>query len=161
MEYRIEQDPAYSLLGLTLETTMADGKCLREIPPFWETLREDGRLGALEAIAGSLGVCGVCHGFTGEGGAFLYSIAIQSPEPIAALPEGLTEIDIPASLWGKVVHRGPIDPGFQETIQHACAEWLPSSGFRHAGTPELEIYHPGDQDGPDNVCEYWIPLARP
>lgn len=161
MEHRIEQDPPYTLLGYSLRTTMADGKCLREIPPFWETLREDGRLAVLEGLAGTLGVCGVCHDFTGEAGAFDYGIAIQRPEPVASLPEGLTEIVVPASMWVKVVHRGPIDPGFQETISHACGQWLPQSGFRHAGTPELEIYHPGDQNGPDNVCEYWIPLVKP
>lgn len=161
MEHRIEQDPPYTLVGHSLRTTMADGKCLREIPPFWETLRADGRLAALETLAGSLGVCGVCHDFTGESSAFLYSIAIQRPDDATHLPEGLTDIAVPASLWAKVVHRGPIDPGFQKTIQEACAEWLPRSGFHHAGTPDLEIYHPGDQDGPDNVCEYWIPVTRP
>lgn len=161
MEHRIEQDPPYTLLGHSLPTTMADGKCLREIPPFWEDLRRDGRLAVLEGLAGSLGVCGACHGFAGEGGGFVYSIAIQRPTGASRLPDGLTEIVVPSSLWAKIVHCGPIDPGFQETIQGACAEWLPNSGLHHAGTPELEIYHPGDQDGPDNVCEYWIPVIRP
>lgn len=161
MEHRIEEEATFTLMGHSLPTTMIDGLCLREIPPFWESLRADGRLAALEAVAGPLGVCGVCHDASPDMSAFIYSIAIERPATLEAWPQGLIEITVPASLWGKIVHRGPVHPGFQDTIQSAFHEWLPSSGYRHAGTPELEIYLPGDPDGPDNVCEYWIPLAPP
>jgi len=161
MEHRIEEEGPFTLVGHALRTTMVDGRCLREIPPFWEALRADGRLAELESLAGRLGVCGVCHDASSDMSEFVYSIAIERPEAAGALPRGLGEIAIPASLWGKIVHRGPIAPGFQDTIQRAFCEWLPASGYRHAGTAELEIYLPGDAQGPDNVCEYWIPLARP
>lgn len=35
----------------------------------------------------------------------------------------------------------------------------PSSGYKHAGTPELEVYSDEDPSSPDLYSEIWIPVV--
>ena len=162
MEHRIEEEQAYRLTGLTITVQTKDGSNMRDIPKFWQTVMQDGRFAQLvkKAGPGIIGVCGVCHSYVPATGEFDYSIAVETPKDRAGLPEGTRDIEVPPTLWAKFISRGPISTTFQKTIVQALHEWLPASGQKHAGTPELEIYHPGDGESPYNVCEYWIPLQR-
>ena len=58
-------------------------------------------------------------------------------------------------------HRGPITE-IGATVGYAYREWLPKSGYEHAGTCDVELY---DErfcaDGPDSEMEYWIPVKPP
>lgn len=38
------------------------------------------------------------------------------------------------------------------------SEWFPSSGYKHAGTPELEVYSDENPSSPDLYSEIWIPV---
>lgn len=38
------------------------------------------------------------------------------------------------------------------------SEWFPCSGYKLAGTPELEVYPAGNPFSPDYYSEIWIPV---
>jgi AraC family transcriptional regulator len=40
----------------------------------------------------------------------------------------------------------------------AFMHWLPTSGFRHASAPELEVYPPDDAAG-GVLVEFWLPIV--
>jgi AraC family transcriptional regulator len=44
--------------------------------------------------------------------------------------------------------------------QKIFSEILPASGLAHAGTPELEVYYPGDTGTADYRSEVWIPVIK-
>ena len=159
LEYRLEEEPAFALTGVGIGVNCNDGSNFREIPLFWDRVMRAQTFGQLvsKARPGVIGVCGVCHHHTPDGG-LSYTIAIETPDQRDGLPPATRDVAVPASLWAKFTSRGPISQAFQPTVRRVFAEWMPSSGREHAGTPELEIYPPGATEGSDYVSEYWVPL---
>src|SRR5574344_464752 len=51
MEYRIEKMDAIRMTGIDLKVNNKEGKNLRDVPQFWETVMKDGRYAALCNIA--------------------------------------------------------------------------------------------------------------
>ncbi|MEW9677280.1 GyrI-like domain-containing protein [Lentibacillus sp. L22] len=45
-----------------------------------------------------------------------------------------------------------------KTWKQIFSEWFPSSGYKHAGTPELEVYLDENPSSPDLYSEIWIPV---
>jgi AraC family transcriptional regulator len=164
MEYRIEEMPAIELAGIGIRVASRNGENFRAVPAFWDEICGDGRFGELcrGAGAGRMGVCGVCRAFDMARDEFTYSIAVDAPAAMEAMPAGSERFVVPASTWGKFTSRGPLRPGFQETIKRIFSEWMPAAAeWEHAGTAEIEFYPEGDPDSVDYWCEYWIPLGKP
>ncbi len=155
--------PGTKLTGLTLRLQSQDGSNFVEIPAFWDTIMNDGRCAALagKTTGSKLGICGVCHSHDMKTGAFVYTIAVETPGDRKGLPAGGEDITVPASSWAKFTSRGPLHPNFQETIKRIYSEGFPASEREHAGTAEIEFYPAqGDPAAPDYWCEYWVPLKR-
>lgn len=91
---------------------------------------------------------------------FTYLIAIETPAGRSNLPEGCVDRVTRAGTWAIFESRGPLPEGIQETIGRIYGEWFPTSGYEHAGGPELEVYPPGDTGAPDYYCEVWIPVRK-
>jgi hypothetical protein len=63
---------------------------------------------------------------------------------------------------GHIHDHEPFRPNFQDTIKRVYAEWLPSSGWDHAGSAEVEFYPAaGNPQSSDYWCEHWLPLKKP
>jgi AraC family transcriptional regulator len=77
---------------------------------------------------------------------------------IGDTPEGLLELEIPASKWGVFEVHGAMPDAMQNTWKQIISEWFPSSHYEHAGTPDLEVYTNGNPSNPDYYSEIWIPL---
>lgn len=160
MEYRIEQEEAFTCIGLVKDVQSGDGQNFVIVPAFWEEIMKDGRYEKLCAYAkGSrFGVIGLCFDWTPSTGSFKYAVAVEQKSDGIPLPEGCVPIQIPVSTFAKFTSRGPLRPTFQETIKRIFSEWFPESGREHAGTAEIEYYGDGNPTSPDYVCEYWVPL---
>jgi len=163
MEYRIEEMGAIELAGVGARISWAGGENFVSVPAFWELAKKRGFIESLCAKAdlSRMGICGVCRNFDMAAGEFTYSIAIDESADVSGMPEGSESFAVPASTWAKFTSRGPLRPNFQETIKRALSEWLPSAPeWDHAGTAEIEFYYGGDDESPDYLCEYWIPIKR-
>ncbi len=163
MDFRVESREAMDLTGLKLTTTIEDGRQLQEVPAFWDRTRRSGDLAKLERSipAGSkLGVAGVCADMDADSQEFSYLIAIEAPRDRSNLPAGCVDIRTGSGVWAIFESRGPLPGAIQDTIRRIYAEWFPTSGYEHAGGPELEVYTKGDQDSPDYYCEVWIPVVK-
>jgi AraC family transcriptional regulator len=77
---------------------------------------------------------------------------------IGDTPEGLLELEIPASKWGVFEVHCAMPDAMQNTWKQIISEWFPSSHYEHAGTPDLEVYTNGNPSNPDYYSEIWIPL---
>jgi AraC family transcriptional regulator len=73
-------------------------------------------------------------------------------------PEGLLRLDIPASKYVVFEVHGPMPDAMQKAWKQIYSEWFPSNHYKHAGTPELEVYSAEDPYSPDYYSEIWIPV---
>ena len=161
MNYRIEQRPAFQATGKVMATSNIDNKQLGELPAFWIRCSQDGTLDALYRIGGGpvtgrelLGICFDCH----PDGRFSYMIGVGT-DGNQQVPDGMETVDIPASTWAIFDSVGPMPDAIQLVWKRIFEEFMPTSDYRHAGTPDFELYYPGDNDA-NYRSEVWIPVVR-
>ncbi len=89
---------------------------------------------------------------------YTYTIGVEKPG--TEVPEGYGVIRIPASTWAVFEAVGPFPETINKMQDRVFLEWFPSTGYEHAGTPELEIYPPGDRSSKEYRCQYWLPVLK-
>ena len=163
LRVRLEARGAMTLTGLKRRITVEDGRQVRDIPAFWLQSQASGALEVLESLvpAGSdMGVVGVSVHIATEWQEFNYLIAIEAPQDRRALPTGCVDVRIEPSTWAKFDCSGPLPSSMTDTIRRAYGEWFTTSGYEHAGGPEIEIYPPGDKRERSYRCELWMPVVE-
>jgi AraC family transcriptional regulator len=77
----------------------------------------------------------------------------------ATLPEGLTEVRIPAGRYGRTSHVGPYT-GLPDAWAQLMSSWLPKSGQQLDGSrPSLEIYVNTEMDKPEKlITDLYVPI---
>lgn len=91
---------------------------------------------------------------------FDFYIAVESAAPVGTCVPGqiLEKHDVPAAQWAIFRNRGRMPDALIEAEMWAFTQWLPTSGFRHAPAPELEVYPPDDAAG-GVLVEFWLPIV--
>ena len=164
MDYRINEKPAFEVIGKAREFTIVNGENLIKIPQFWEEFTgskeyqelsnlSEGKPGPITG-GEDLGVC--IAGETME--VFTYAIAVEKPEE--ANTAGFDVIQIPAATWAVFESIGPMPKAIQDVTVRIFQEWFPSTGYEHDAKPELEVYLPGDPNSPDYRCQVWVPIVK-
>ena len=151
MEYRIEEQASFRVVGFAMRDTMTLEDCFEKVPGFWgQTAGELPRLAALMDGSGPMGILGVS---ACDGGAFSgYYIAAATQAPA---PEDMAEYHVPAGTWAVFPCRGPMPQAMQDLQRRIISEWLPSSGYEYAEAPDIEVY---SADNCHN--EVWLPIVR-
>ncbi len=158
MNYRIEQKPAFRVVGLAGTFANAKQQQNKTVPEFWQEHDKD--IPALLALEGNTvtgaHLLGVCYDGQNDG-TFRYMIGIGNDG--VATPAGMEELQIPASTWAVFESVGPMPKAIQAVWQRIMGEFLPNSDFQHAGTPDFELYYDGDNDD-SYRSEVWVPVVR-
>ena len=150
MQYQIKKQGAIRVVGLSTPLYADYEKNRRELPAFWDRMRQNGALDRLlplmdGPVPGLLAVCA-------DGDPGRYFIAVASHRAAGAFEE----FTVPAATWAVFTGAGGAD-AIQALESRIASEWLPTSGYAHTGGPELELYL---DDGPDDFhFEVWIPVA--
>jgi AraC family transcriptional regulator len=90
---------------------------------------------------------------------FNYMIGCQTTRDVLD-EEGYESRMIPAFTWAIFTSDGPMPGAIQSLFGRIFQEWFPSTGYEHAGGPELEVYPPGNVMAEDYRCEVWIPIVK-
>ncbi|MEJ9228027.1 AraC family transcriptional regulator [Peribacillus butanolivorans] len=159
MKYNIIERDSFQLIGIKREFSLVNGENLIGIPKLWDKVNSDGtddQLGKLNngQIKGLLGVC-VDKRILEQNETMDYWIATEYDGQV---PEGYSSLTIPASKWVIFEVHGPMPDAIQEVWKRIFSEWFPTSGYEHAGTPEMEVYTDDDASNPDYYSEIWIPV---
>lgn len=157
LKYRIEEKKAFKVVGVKKWFSTEGNGQLQEIPKFWNTVNTDGSGDLIYGLmdvepCGCLGICGDMY----DNG-FDYWIAVATTKPC---PPNLEEMTVPASTWAMFEVVGAMPTAIQEIWGRAFSEWMPSSGYEHAKTPEIEWYGYGDLSSPTYKSEIWIPVVK-
>lgn len=152
MEISIGNKPAFLVAG-----HKAEGITASQCPGVWEALFKAHDMAALEALGKgqSLGVCyGNC---TPE--SFNYMAGYDCADEAAARALGLELLEVPAADYAVVQLQGKVPACIQEGWQYLMGTYFPQQAFKHAGTPDFELYEPGDMDSDDYRMTLWVPIA--
>ncbi|MGI8314183.1 AraC family transcriptional regulator [Halobacillus mangrovi] len=158
MQYKMVEKGPIQVVGLKQEVSCANGENHRVIPQLWDKVNADGTGQTLfgvndGAIKGVLGVC-VDKSKTKANHIDYWIAAAHEGE----VPEGFSKLDLPSSKWAVFEVHGPMPDAIQKVWKLIYSEWFPSSGYEHAGTPDLEVYSEEDPYREDYYSEIWIPV---
>jgi len=151
MNPEIKTLPTFTVMGQVYRGRNEHG----EIPAMWNAMEP--RWPELEAIraceASAYGVCA-----EGESDGIFEYLAGVATEPTVAIPEGMNRWTVPARIYAvfpcllSTIH---------ETYHRAHQIWLPTSGYRRASGPDLELYPASFDDGePSSEMYVYIPIER-
>lgn len=154
MDYKIEQKPAFRIVGFRKQFSTEDDGQMALIPKMWGELTAE-RCEAMRRVASSEDFLGVCE-MTGDGESEMdYWIAVRSGS--GELGE-FESREIPAATWAVFESVGPMPGAIQDVAKRVYGEWFASSGYKRAAGPDIENYPPGDNASPDYRCEVWVPV---
>jgi AraC family transcriptional regulator len=158
MNYKIVERESFHVVGVKREFSCVNDENQTEIPKMWDDVHADGTNDLLFSLNNGKikGVLGVCVDKRDKHAQVMdYWIATEHD---GSTPKGLLILTLPASKWCVFEVHGPMPDAIQKVWKQIFTEWFPSSHYEHAGTPDLEVYGPGDPWGPDYYSEIWIPL---
>ncbi|MBM6616265.1 AraC family transcriptional regulator [Bacillus suaedaesalsae] len=155
VKYNVIEREAFKIIGVKKEFSYANGENLIGIPKMWDEANDNGTSSTLfkannGQIKGVLGVCAATNQTQMD-----YWIAAERE---GDTPEGYSSLEIPASKWVVFEVNGAMPDAMQKVWKEIFSEWFPTSGYKHAGTPELEVYPDGDPFSPNYYSEIWIPV---
>lgn len=158
MKYSIVERDGFKVVGVKREFSLINDENLKGIPKMWDEVNTDGTCDSLiEKMNGQIkGVLGVCvDQTTPQKRAIDYWVAVDHE---GGDLDGFLTLDIPTSKWAVFEVHGAMPNAMQKVWKQIFSEWFPSSGYEHAGSPELEVYPGGNPSDPNYYSELWIPV---
>jgi len=155
MQYKIVEKEAFQAVGTKREFSFENGENLAGIPKMWEEVLGDGTNDRLVSLNDGVipGVLGVCIARDNEKMDYWVATSFNGDHP-----DGFESLEIPKSKWAVFEVHGAMPVAMQKAWKKILSEWFPSSGYEHAGTPDLEVYPAEDAYQEDYVSEIWIPV---
>ncbi|MGN0593027.1 MAG: GyrI-like domain-containing protein [Ruminococcus sp.] len=77
-----------------------------------------------------------------------------------AVPDGMTEMVVPAATYAVFECVGAVPDVMQHIQERILSEWLPASGYEYAPAPDIEVYSMGDWHAPSYSSEVWLPVLQ-
>lgn len=146
MNCRIEQKEAFEVYGVEKIFHSED---LGKVSEFWEECKADGSIENLPETHGIVG-------YNQNENKVPYMICAFKKE--ASNTDGYKVIQVPEFTWA-IFHYDGLKDHHDDQCQiphlfnQAYSEWLPSSGYKKADGPDIEIYG-------DHFEEVWIPIVK-
>ncbi|QDP41221.1 AraC family transcriptional regulator [Radiobacillus deserti] len=156
MQYRVEEHESFQIVGIRRRFSLENEENNREIPKMWDEINAKGTDQVLFSLNNGAvkGVLGVCADHQ-DGKSVEYWIAAAHEGEV---PEEFESTYVPKSKWAIFEVHGPMPHSMQNVWKQIYSEWFPSSGYEHAGTPEVELYTEDDPFSSDCYSEVWIPI---
>lgn len=155
MQVKIVEREGFQIVGVKQEFSLVNEENLVGIPKMWDKINGEGTDEQLFKLNNGPveGVVGVC--VEKDSKSIDYWIGTAHG---GSAPNGLSILEIPASKWAVFEVHGPMPDAMPKVWKQIFSEWFPSSGYKHAGTPELEVYSDENPSSPDLYSEIWIPV---
>lgn len=153
MNISIRKKPGFMVAGIKRE-----GIESRQCPDVWDDLfraHGEDRLVSL----GSGQSFGACYETT-DCERINYMAGYDAKDAGEAEKLGLDIMAVPAAEYAVVQLKGPIPQCIHEGWRYIMEVFFPEQGYRHAGTPDFEVYDEGDMYAPDYEMELWVPVVK-
>lgn len=154
MNYRIEKKDSFRIVGVSEPLHEDIEKNFEIVPKMWGTSLVNGTIDKLASMMNSepVGMLGVCSCNLQNN--WRYYIAVASTQSI---DNTLEELIIPESTWAIFPGEG-VAQSIQDLQRRIVTEWLPTSGYEYADSPDIEVYINADPE--NSKYEVWIPVVK-
>lgn len=151
MDVRVEHKDGFKVAGLMIAATPKS-----DFAGLWGMLFDKIPYQQLESL-GSGQSFGVCSDMK-EDGSFRYMAGYHTQDVEKARALGLELMDVPGADYAVVPVKGPTPQCIKQGWIYVWDTFFPQKGYRHAGTPDFEVYAPGDTTCPDYEMTLWVPV---
>ncbi len=163
MEFRIEEKPAFNLVGLSRRVPMQFEGINQEIVKLAESITEEQRkemrslqnMAPYEIVNASWDADAK---FMKEEGYLTHLIGVLTTE--SNISDCLDVVPVPALTWAVFPNEGPFPSTMQNTMAKLYAEWLPSSDYVLVDAPTFSFTKMDGQKNDYAYSEIWIPVRR-
>ncbi|HHV65724.1 MAG TPA: AraC family transcriptional regulator [Peptococcaceae bacterium] len=163
MEFRIEEKPAFNLVGVSKRVPMQFEGVNMEIVKLAESITEEQRkeMHALQNIE-PYEIINASYdadaNFLKEEGYLTHLIGVLTTED--QVSDLLDKVPVPACTWAVFPNEGPFPATLQNTMARIYSEWLPSANYEVIDFPNFS-FTIMDKEKPDYAySEIWIPVRR-
>lgn len=151
MDITITRKPAFTVAGLSMAATSES-----DFPGLWQRFEQHPAHSHLAKL-GEEPYLGVCSDMTAS--QFTYTAGIKVANPQAARDLGFDVIEVPAAEYAIVPLHGSIPSCIHVGWKYVMGTFFEEQGYRHADTPDFEVYLPGDMHSPDYQMQLWVPVV--
>lgn len=153
MQISIQKKPGFTLAGVKREQ-IESSQC----PAVWDALFAASDEETLAAL-GSGQSFGACYE-TESCDRINYMAGFDAKDAQAAEKLGLAVLAVPEAEYAVIRLKGPVPQCIHEGWRYVMEVFFPEQGYRHAGTPDFEVYGGGDMYAPDYEMELWVPVEK-
>lgn len=163
MEFRIEEKPAFNLVGVSKRVPMQFKGVNKEIVKLAESITEEQReaMHALQNIEPYEIVNASWDAeanFQKEEGYLTHLIGVLTTEN--QVSDLLEKVPVQACTWAVFPNEGPFPSTLQETMAKTYAEWLPSSDYELINAPTFSFTKMDQHKKDCAYSEIWIPVRK-
>lgn len=163
MEFRIEDKPAFNLVGVSKRVPMQFEGVNNEIVKLAQSITEEQRkemhslqnIEPYEIINASYEADA---SFLKEEGDLTHLIGVLTTEN--EVSNLLEKVPVKALTWAIFPNEGPFPSTLQETMAKIYSEWLPSSNYELINAPTFSFTKMNEHKKDYAYSEVWIPVAK-
>lgn len=153
MKTRIQERPAFQVAGIKAEKISSD-----QCPSIWDKLYDKASFIQLEMLGNGQSY-GICYG-NPDDGKINYMAAYNTTDERKAEALGLDLLSIPQAEYLIVSLIGAIPQSIHKGWEYITQDFFPKQAYRHAGTPDFELYSQGDIYSENYRMELWVPIVK-
>ena len=163
MEFRIENKPAFNLVGVSKRVPMQFEGVNNEIVKLALSITEEQKeeMHALQNIEPYEVVNASFDAdanFLKEEGDLTHLIGVLTTED--QVSERLDKVPVQAGTWAVFPNEGPFPSTLQNTMASVYAEWLPSSDYEVINVPSFSFTKMDEHKKDYAYSEVWIPVQK-
>jgi len=163
MEFRIEDKPAFNLVGVSKRVPMQFEGINQEIFKLAESITEEQKkemhslqnMEPYEIVSASYDADA---DFLREEGELTHLIGILTTENNVS--DLLEKVHVEACTWAVFPNKGSFPSTLQNTMARIYSEWLPSSDYEVINTPSFSFTKMDKNKKDYAYSEVWIPVRR-
>lgn len=162
MEFRIEEKPAFNLVGVSARVPMQFEGVNNEIVKLAMSIT-DAQKAEMHALQ-NIEPCEIINAsydadanFLREEGYLTHLIGVLTTE--SQVSDLLVKVPVEACTWAVFPNEGPFPSTLQETMARIYAEWLPSSNYEVINAPSFSFTKMDKEKKDYAYSEIWIPVV--
>ncbi|MRG86021.1 AraC family transcriptional regulator [Salinibacillus xinjiangensis] len=161
MEFRIEDKPAFNLVGVSKRVPMQFEGVNNEIVILAKSITEEQReemhsLQNIEPYEIVNASYNADENFLKEEGDLTHLIGVLTTE--TQVSDRLDKVPVEACTWAIFPNEGPFPSTLQETMAKTYSEWLPSSNYEIINAPSFSFTKMDHHKNNYAYSEIWIPV---
>ncbi|QHZ46040.1 AraC family transcriptional regulator [Bacillus sp. NSP9.1] len=162
MNYRIEEKPAFRIVGIKKRVPVIFDGIHPDIAAMWKTLNSDmikqlKELSNVEPGGIIQASANFSEGRMEEQGELDHYIGAATTKESS---QHFTHLEVPASTWAVFEAIGPFPDTLQSVWGRIYAEWFPSANYEQIEGPEILWNEHQDIASPTFKSEIWIPVQK-